>query len=214
MGVEGAAEMYFRRKGWMVSPSPHYLLSLFGVAEAIASQGVGANKTKLLLLGKFLFHNKVCDLLRSSRPSDAKSFAHWLRYALDVRAGNSSLNGLSVKAPLENTDSGLDESDAALDGDDLFRSLMMLHNVSPRQTWQTAYLLNEERFKLHGNTSGAPDLLIWNDETYRLVEVKSPNDSIIKNQSLFYCSVVKPLNINMTIGAVSPLSTERIHPVK
>jgi hypothetical protein len=48
------------------------------------------------------------------------------------------------------------------------------------------------------NSRGMPDLLIWNDETYELIEIKSPNDTL-SNQQLFWLRYFKELGVNAKV---------------
>jgi hypothetical protein len=62
------------------------------------------------------------------------------------------------------------------------------------------------RFAIHGfNTSGWPDLYLWNEHEFKFVEVKSPNDKVHLNQAKFYKYYMKPLGVTYNVGRVVPL---------
>jgi hypothetical protein len=48
------------------------------------------------------------------------------------------------------------------------------------------------------NSRGMPDILVWNDETYELIEIKSPNDTL-SNQQLFWLKYFKELGVNAKV---------------
>lgn len=48
------------------------------------------------------------------------------------------------------------------------------------------------------NSRGLPDLLIWNEESYELIEIKSPNDTL-SNQQLFWLKTFKELGVNAKV---------------
>lgn len=48
------------------------------------------------------------------------------------------------------------------------------------------------------NSRGMPDLLIWNESRYELVEIKSPNDSL-SNQQLFWLRTFRELGVNARV---------------
>ncbi len=55
------------------------------------------------------------------------------------------------------------------------------------------------------NSRGLPDILIWDMETYELIEIKSPNDTL-SNQQLFWLQYFKELGINARVLRVKFLS--------
>ena len=48
------------------------------------------------------------------------------------------------------------------------------------------------------NSRGMPDLLIWNDDHYELLEIKSPNDTL-SNQQLFWLKTFRGLGVNARV---------------
>lgn len=48
------------------------------------------------------------------------------------------------------------------------------------------------------NSRGMPDLLIWNDDRYELLEIKSPNDTL-SNQQLFWLKTFRELGVNARV---------------
>lgn len=48
------------------------------------------------------------------------------------------------------------------------------------------------------NSRGMPDLLIWNDDHYELLEIKSPNDTL-SNQQLFWLRTFRELGVNARV---------------
>ena len=82
-------------------------------------------------------------------------------------------------------------------------AMIGLYDASPKQLWQNANLLNDNRSDSgKGSDIGFPDLLIWRGNEYRLIEVKTENDSLQQSQAFFYSSVAKNLAMNMQIGEV------------
>lgn len=206
--VEKAATNYFRSKGWIVSPTPFRLLNLFGIAEAIASLEKDAEENFEKLENNLLLYQDVCKILRSNKPSKPERFEYWFQRIYDQRIGIHELNSFEVLGPSDH--GGRSRSIVDADNNEIeFNFLRQLHQVSPRQTWQTAYLINRERLRKHGTFAGIPDLLIWKDNTYSMVEVKSPSDSIQLSQALFYCTVTKPLSINFFIADIIPARAHR-----
>lgn len=56
------------------------------------------------------------------------------------------------------------------------------------------------------NQAGWPDLYLWNENEFKFVEVKSPNDKVHLKQALFYKHYMKPLGITYNVGRVVPLT--------
>jgi hypothetical protein len=52
------------------------------------------------------------------------------------------------------------------------------------------------------NSRGLPDLLVWSDNHYELVEIKSPSDNL-SNQQLFWLKYFKEINVNAKVLRVS-----------
>jgi hypothetical protein len=48
------------------------------------------------------------------------------------------------------------------------------------------------------NSRGMPDLLIWTEETYELIEIKSPNDAL-SHQQLFWLKTFQELGVNARV---------------
>ena len=48
------------------------------------------------------------------------------------------------------------------------------------------------------NSRGMPDLLIWNEDSYELLEIKSPNDTL-SNQQLFWLRTFRELGVNARV---------------
>lgn len=201
--VEEATAKYFRHEGWIVSPTLFKLLSLFGIVEALASLGEEGESIFNKLLNNLLFYPEICQILRSNKPSKSEKFEYWLQRVYSLKNGVHEFNSLHILDPIfpkehENKFTDQESKDNEID------FIKRLYRLSPRQTWQTAYLINRERLRKHGSFAGVPDLLIWNDETYNMVEVKSPNDNLQLSQAFFYCTVAKPLCINIFIADVIP----------
>lgn len=201
--VEEAATKYFRREGWIVCPTPFALLSIFGITEALASLENGPEESLEKLLDNSLFYQDVCRILRSSRPSKPEKFVYWLQRVFSQRDRVHELNPFAVLGPIfPKKYANSISSEESNEGEIEF--IKKLYHLSPRQTWQTAYLINRERIRKHGSFAGTPDLLIWRDDAYSMVEVKSPNDAIQLSQAFFYCTVIKPLSINFFIADIIP----------
>ena len=56
-------------------------------------------------------------------------------------------------------------------------------------------------------TAGWPDLYLWNENEFKFVEVKSPNDKVHLNQAQFYKYYMKPLGMTYHVGRVVPLKS-------
>lgn len=59
-------------------------------------------------------------------------------------------------------------------------------------------IMNTIAINLVENSRGMPDILVWNEETYELIEVKSPNDTL-SNQQLFWLKFFKDLGVNAKV---------------
>lgn len=200
--VEEATAKYFRREGWIVTPSPSRLLGLFGIVEALASIDKGAEALFEKLLNNLLFYNDFCQILRNNKPSKPEKFEYWLQRVYDQKDDILALNYLDILGPILSAEHNKEVINHR-NTDKEIEFIKKLYYLSPRQTWQTAYLIDRERFIKR--MAGVPDLLIWNDDTYHMVEVKSPNDSLQITQAFFYRAVVKPLCINIFIARIIPL---------
>lgn len=62
------------------------------------------------------------------------------------------------------------------------------------------------QFAIYGHHSaGWPDLYLWNENKFKFVEVKSPNDKVHLNQAKFYKYYMKPLGMTYNVGRIVPL---------
>ena len=67
-------------------------------------------------------------------------------------------------------------------------------------------ILEKWRFCRTLNRSGKSDLIFWNGEKLKFLEVKSPNDRLRPNQIDYFQSVMEPLGIDYSLIQVSSAS--------
>lgn len=213
--VELAAAEFYAAQGYSVSFMDSFVVNVIGAC--IISAHFGKEESRNVLEGRLPQANQISYLQEHKNYGAGKKvkpylvesingqLSHWLRfwsiyYSAD-EARNLRSMGNAKRAEIIIPDFWKFSIFKSEKLDDLVDSLSRFSNHSDITKIIEIYI----RQNVFNIRSGAPDLIIWNDEEFQLIEIKSPNDKLHKNQSEFYKYIMRPLGIDFLVGRVIPI---------
>ena len=201
--VEQAAAEYYSKNGFYVANVDDFISRT--IAVSIYLSKYGQEKGENLIAGIFPTNGQIHEL-DSIQDLSHVSIEEWLQPTIigaieyfdkdtmvRIRKMNeeekrSFLTPLFCQRAIFN----------AKNVDDLVAACVHAANHVPVRTMLDIYI-RENVFSIR---SGIPDLFIWDEKSYRFIEVKSPRDRPQLNQAYFYQYILRPLGLPFTIGKV------------
>lgn len=215
--VEEAVGEYFFNNRHHVSLIPGELISYIADAHAIASLNVGVSE-RINYARYSFFHHDVCAappttswsrvsqqaLLECMQEIFLIKHTEWSKFHAHTDKINiKKYTGKAVKLSeiLASDKYSIERFCGKLSygskcPNDLFSSLEDLISVFPVYFWRGLARYAGPAY------TGIPDLMVWNDSSLKLVEVKAPGDELRGTQISFFSSAAMRLSINIEICKV------------
>jgi hypothetical protein len=214
--VEDAAAEYYHDQGFNVCNRTTFLATIIGRAECMGR--IGANKASIFLEEVYVPDDAtITNVFYKYDACSSKELAQWVEPAIKLEFEEyTKFNGPYYIDRMQKTFKNNSERHRYLVSsfcsqrffgvttlEDLTEACLNAWENVPQQFFQNIF------FRSHFFKLGHPDLFIWDENEFRYIEVKSPNDVLQTSQAYFYKYILQPLKIPFWLGRIRVIEVDQ-----